>query len=250
MRSTVLLICVVLLAVCLAGCATKPEIKQESLPEIDAARKALQQADSEGASALCSTEFEAAKDKLRQAELFLEDGQVEAARSTALHASDLADVARKCAIARKSPVPSAPPPSAKPHLGPGADFVNMKHSVYFDFNSNVLTADERARLDPIVEKIKAQAKNFKFFIVLAAYCDAPGNADDNLELARRRARVVAYYLTRPETGIDRDRVVFAAYGNGPATQEEGRSGANREWRRVDILISETLPDSVMQNLGD
>ena len=168
------------------------------------------------------------------------------ARNAANQAIDLANIARQCAVAHKSPVSAPPIPTAKPPLAPSQDFQNLKHSVYFDFNSNVLTAAERERLDPVIAQISRMAKNFKFFVVLTAYCDAPGTAETNQALAIRRAEVVRFYLTRPETGIIPDRVVIVAMGNGPATSEAGAPGKNREWRRVDLRISMTPPEEATQ----
>jgi len=249
MKSTVLLLVATILAICLAGCGpTAPTL--QTLPELQAAAKALSQAEADGAATLCPTEYQAAKDKLRQAELLFQDGQVDAARAAAEQAIDLANLARGCAIAHNQPAPPPPAPATKPELRLAQDFLDMKHSVFFDFNSNVLTAEERARLDPIVERIGKMAQNHKFFVVLVAFCDGPGTTEVNQALAMRRAQVVRYYLTRPGTGIDRDRILIVAMGNGPATNEGESNAQNREWRRVVIAISTGVPqEAVPQQEG-
>ena len=194
------------------GCASGPGTL-DTLPELDAARAALNQARTEEAHTICTNEFASAETKLRQAELLLQDGNVDEARMAAEQAIDLANLARNCAIASRQPPAPPPGPITPVTVGPSDKLKNFEYSVYFDFNSNVISPVESHRLDDAVAYLSKMAKQHKFFIVLTAYCDLPGSTEDNVMLSQRRAQVVRYYLDQNGPGLLAERIFIQAMGS-------------------------------------
>ena len=79
--------------------------------------------------------------------------------------------------------------------------------VYFDLDKSNIRKSETHKLDSIFNILKAQ-ESIK--LEIKAYTDSRASFDYNLKLAERRAKSSIKYLT--DKGIDRDRCVFAVYG--------------------------------------
>jgi outer membrane protein OmpA-like peptidoglycan-associated protein len=212
------------------GCAAKTK---DITAQLDAAKKAIADAKGAAADKLCPEEFQSAELKLKQALLLDADGDKDQAEQAAIQSAGLADVAKKCAFAKQAHTGETPLPVGMP-----PELKNFKASVYFDFNSNAIAAGERAKLDKAVEFLTKAAKDHRFYVLLTSYADAPGTPDANMELSKRRAVVVRYYLSN--AGLIRSRVYMQAMGETMS----GKAGAldkaynkkDPEWRRVDITV--------------
>jgi len=216
----------------LCGCAAKNV--QPAGADVEAARAALNNARNQGADRLCPDEFQSAEFKLRQAELLLQDEENLQANQIAQQSINLSALAEKCAEARR-----AYGPQETEQSGPPAELKDFKETVYFDYNSNVIKPSERAKLDRTVAFLGERAGKYRFFVLISAYCDPPGDHEENLELSQRRALVVRYYLT--EKGLPAGRMFMKALGKAPAMRET--TGAEKsyrkqipEWRRVEITV--------------
>jgi outer membrane protein OmpA-like peptidoglycan-associated protein len=73
------------------------------------------------------------------------------------------------------------------------DFASDMLSVYFDFDSAVLTPAAKAKLDVVASKLKADAMVKSVRIV--GYADELGNNSYNQGLSQRRSDAVARYLS-------------------------------------------------------
>lgn len=220
-----------------SGCASQ---NLGAGPQIEAAKLAVADAKNEGADKLCPQEFQSAELKLRQAELLLQDEEDDQAAFVADQTINLAELAKKCAVARR-----AHGDDATIAAGPPEALKNFKASIFFDYNSNVIKPDERAKLDTAIAFLNGMAKEHKFYVLLSGYCDPPGTVDDNLELARRRSLVTRFYLTNH--GISRSRVYMQALGRGPAARDIDSKLArkkNADWRRVEITVLFQRPANV------
>jgi len=216
-------------------CACAPKV--DITPQMDAARKAVTDAKTSEAGALCPEEFKSAETKLKQAEIFLNDKEYNLATNAANKTVELANMARNCAAAKKAYKASEPV-----NEGPPQALKEFKHSVFFDYNSNVITPTERKKLDQAVEFLKSMVKTNKFYILISAYTDIPGSAEANLDLARRRALVTHFFLV--QNGVPGNLIFMRAWGQEPAMRARGELSSSGgkgkqdpQWRRVDVTVS-------------
>lgn len=224
------------------GCASAPS---PAVEQIAAAKQALLDAKAENADKLCADEYQSAEMKLRQAELLLQDGENDQAGVVATQTGKLAELAKKCAIARKS----QPTQPVVEEVVPD-ELKNFKASVYFDYNSNTIRVGEREKLDKAIEYLRKMSKDHKFYLLLTSYCDAPGTPGANADLAKRRALVTRFVLS--ENGLSKNRIYMQALGSKPATSATGEGKTvsrkkDQEWRRVDITVLFTRPTSVVMD---
>jgi len=234
MKRLFILVLAISAAAMLIGCGPSA---LDITPQIEAARSAVQQARDEQAPEYCPDEFQSAEMKLKQMEILVGDEEIENAQVAAGETVNLANLARNCAIARKQHVENSPA-----LIGPPEELKNFKVSVYFDFNSNAIPAGERNKLNKAAAFLKKMAKDHRFYILLSAYADPPGTAEDNLELAARRALVVRYVLA--QNGVARSRIYMRSLGHEIALRdlsdgygtEVVKRKKDQKWRRVDINV--------------
>jgi len=126
----------------------------------------------------------------------------------------------------------APPPAA--HVAAAADCVAFSFPIYFETNSDQLTAAARQVLGDAVERVRGCTFGRIDVVGLA---DASGGARVNLALSRRRADTVAKALAagglpRPEFDID-------AVGEVGAVTPSGDPEPLR--RRTEVVIRASPP---------
>lgn len=227
----------------LFGCSSKID----TLPELEAAKAAVAQAQEEDAPGLCPNEFQSAEMKLKQAELLFADDEEDGSKVSAIECVNLANMARTCAEAKKKAAAEAPAT-----VGPPEELAKFKVSVFFDFNSNQLKASEAKKLDKAAAFLKKKAKEYKFYLLLEAHTDLPGATNDNLDLSRRRALVARYYLI--QQGMMRNRIFMRASGSETASKELGEAAKTNkqdpEWRRVDLTVLFDRPVVEIQRSAD
>jgi outer membrane protein OmpA-like peptidoglycan-associated protein len=117
------------------------------------------------------------------------------------------------------------------------DPVFDKVVIYFDVNEHELKPDARKNIqENVIIELK---KDSRLYVTIEGYTDALGDADYNLELSRKRARSVQYYLMK--NGIGQKRIRTFSFGETQALQEglnwEDLSEEElRKHRKVEIVI--------------
>ncbi len=125
-------------------------------------------------------------------------------------------------LGKVTPAPATPAMSmAAPAVA--ADVVK----VYFATGSADLAADEKAKLDPLVAKAKADAGGK---VSVSGYHDAAGDDAANAALAKQRAENVRDALKA--AGIGEDRIVL----DKPMVAQGNVAGDNPEARRVEVSL--------------
>ena len=108
------------------------------------------------------------------------------------------------------------------------DFFN--DTVYFDFDSSVLTAETVNTLNGQVEFLKENGEQ----IVVAGHADERGTREYNIGLGERRANAVATYLEAQ--GIEEERISVVSYGKDkPAVEGHDESAWSKNRRAVIYL---------------
>ncbi|AXT47668.1 MULTISPECIES: OmpA family protein [Chromobacterium] len=109
------------------------------------------------------------------------------------------------------PVAEAP----KPVLVSEKEKVTLSAKVLFDFDKAKLRADAKNELDPLVEKLKANAgKGYLKSVEVAGYTDFMGSAAYNNRLSQERADAVKGYFVA--AGVPADKVTSVGRGAAEA----------------------------------
>jgi peptidoglycan-associated lipoprotein len=101
----------------------------------------------------------------------------------------------------------------------------LSEAIYFDYDSDALSAEAQARLDAKLGILNA---NSGLTLRIAGHADERGSDEYNLALGQRRAAAAKRYLT--QRGIADDRVAIISYGEErPAVQgmDESAYSQNR-----------------------
>lgn len=103
-------------------------------------------------------------------------------------------------------------------------------TVYFDYDSSVLTAETVNTLNGQVEFLKENEEQ----IVVAGHADERGTREYNIGLGERRANAVATYLETQ--GIEEERISVVSYGKDkPAVEGHDESAWSKNRRAVIYL---------------
>ncbi len=109
-------------------------------------------------------------------------------------------------------------------------------SIFFDFNSWTIRADQKAILNQNMTLLK---ENPKLYVILGGHADERGSQKYNLDLTAKRAQAVKDYLVAQ--GIDANRITIYAYGKDHPAKLGHDEAAWQYNRRVDTLEWETVP---------
>jgi outer membrane protein OmpA-like peptidoglycan-associated protein len=110
-------------------------------------------------------------------------------------------------------------------VGLKADHMN------FTFNGTELAANDKAELDQVAAFMKSQPKSYA---VIAGYTDDAGTKDYNEGLSKKRAEMVAGYLTGK--GIESSRIVTTWYGlTNPIVPNDSAENRAKN-RRVELNV--------------
>ncbi len=104
-------------------------------------------------------------------------------------------------------------------------------TVYFDFDSFILTAPARATL---TKNAEAMQKNSSMKIRIEGNCDERGSDEYNLALGEKRAKAAMNYLTT--LGIPADRLSIISYGKEKPADPGHDEAAWSKNRRDDFVI--------------
>lgn len=196
------------LAVGLAGCP-----KKTADLELEAARKAIDDARKKKASDCAKETYQAAEAAIAEAKDLAQAGDIEAAKKKAGEAEALANQAAAASKpgcdeekAEEAPEPERP-------TGEATDSAmtmrldDALDTIYFDYNEATIRDDSKAVLDRVADVL---AKDESLRIEVEGHCDVRGSTEYNLHLGERRARSVMKYLVAQ--GVEPKQVQIISYG--------------------------------------
>jgi peptidoglycan-associated lipoprotein len=106
-------------------------------------------------------------------------------------------------------------------------------TVYFDFDSYVLTSDSRTSLSQAAEALKAKTGAR---IQIEGHCDERGSNEYNLALGERRANAAKNFLAAQ--GVGADRLSIISYGKErPAVDGSTEEAWAKNRRAVTVVVS-------------
>jgi OOP family OmpA-OmpF porin len=125
---------------------------------------------------------------------------------------------------------SAPSPAAAPAAAVSSK-VTYAADAFFDFNKSVIKPEAKAKLDDLVDKIKAV--NLEV-IIAVGHTDAVGSDAYNQKLSMRRSNAVKAYLINK--GVDKTRIYTEGKGEKQPVADNGTKEGRSKNRRVEIEV--------------
>ena len=125
---------------------------------------------------------------------------------------------------------SAPSPAAAPAAAVSSK-VTYAADAFFDFNKSVIKPEAKAKLDDLVDKIKAV--NLEV-IIAVGHTDAVGSDAYNQKLSMRRSNAVKAYLIN--NGVDKTRIYTEGKGEKQPVADNGTKEGRSKNRRVEIEV--------------
>ena len=125
---------------------------------------------------------------------------------------------------------SAPSPAAAPAAAVSSK-VTYAADAFFDFNKSVIKPEAKAKLDDLVDKIKAV--NLEV-IIAVGHTDAVGSDAYNQQLSMRRSNAVKAYLINK--GVDKTRIYTEGKGEKQPVADNGTKEGRSKNRRVEIEV--------------
>jgi OOP family OmpA-OmpF porin len=126
--------------------------------------------------------------------------------------------------AAASPAPAPTPVAASSKVTYAAD-------AFFDFNKSVIKPEAKAKLDDLVDKIKAI--NLEV-IIAVGHTDAVGSDEYNQKLSMRRSNAVKAYLINK--GVDKARIYTEGKGEKQPVADNSTKEGRAKNRRVEIEV--------------
>jgi OOP family OmpA-OmpF porin len=133
--------------------------------------------------------------------------------------------------AAPAPAPAPAPAAAPAAQRPAAAKVTYAADTFFDFNKSVIKPEAKAKLDDLVNKIKAI--NLEV-IIAVGHTDAVGSDDYNQKLSMRRSNAVKAYLI--SKGVDKTRIYTEGKGEKQPVADNGTKEGRAKNRRVEIEV--------------
>ena len=125
----------------------------------------------------------------------------------------------------------APSPAAAPAPAAVSSKVTYAADTFFDFNKSVIKSEAKAKLDDLVDKIKAV--NLEV-IIAVGHTDAVGSDAYNQKLSMRRSNAVKAYLINK--GVDKTRIYTEGKGEKQPVADNGTKQGRAKNRRVEIEV--------------
>lgn len=126
---------------------------------------------------------------------------------------------------------SAPSPAAAAAPAAVSSKVTYAADTFFDFNKSVIKSEAKAKLDDLVDKIKAV--NLEV-IIAVGHTDAVGSDAYNQKLSMRRSNAVKAYLINK--GVDKTRIYTEGKGEKQPVADNGTKEGRSKNRRVEIEV--------------
>ena len=160
-----------------------------------------------------------------------------ASQVTAAHqcrASFKGSLARLEADVRPAPPPPPPPPQTPEPAQPSAPApeASTNYTVYFDFDSWTLTAEDLAVIDQVIKTVRAGSQTH---ITVVGHTDTSGPADYNQHLSVERAHVVVEALV--DLGARRKSIRASGVGETDLAVETGDGVREPKNRRTVIDLT-------------
>lgn len=130
-----------------------------------------------------------------------------------------------------SPAPAAATPAPAPTPAAASSKVTYAADTFFDFNKSVIKPEAKAKLDDLVDKIKAI--NLEV-IIAVGHTDSVGSDDYNQKLSMRRSNAVKAYLI--SKGVDKTRIYTEGKGEKQPVADNGTKEGRAKNRRVEIEV--------------
>ena len=112
---------------------------------------------------------------------------------------------------------------------------NLPARIIFEFDSAKLTKEGMTNLDTFGEALVAdQLKKQEF--ILAGHTDDVGSEEYNMDLSKRRASAAKEYLSK-SFGIQEDRLIIEAYGEGVPLEPNSDDISRSKNRRVEFILA-------------
>jgi OOP family OmpA-OmpF porin len=130
-----------------------------------------------------------------------------------------------------TPPPAPPAPAPAPVVKPVTEKVTMAAETNFDFDKAVLKPEGKARLDDLVDKLKAV--NLEV-VIAVGHTDSIGSNAYNQKLSVRRANAVKAYLV--SKGIEANRIYTEGKGETQPIADNRTKEGRAKNRRVEIEV--------------
>ncbi len=142
------------------------------------------------------------------------------------------DLVPKEAAPAPAPVAAPPAPAPAPMLAskPVAEKVTLSADTLFDFDKSTLRSEGKAKLDDLVDKLKAVAVQT---IIDIGYTDRIGSKAYNLKLSKRRADTVKAYLV--SKGVPADRILAKGKGKADPVTRPGQCNGHVSRKLIQCL---------------
>ncbi|MFT5584155.1 MAG: outer membrane protein OmpA-like peptidoglycan-associated protein [Cognaticolwellia sp.] len=115
-----------------------------------------------------------------------------------------------------------------------AERIDIKDSVYFEVNKDIIKSESFELLDEVAETLIAHPE--LTLIRIEGHTDDRGGADFNKELSQRRAEAVRTYLV--SKGVEAGRLEAKGFGEEKPLQKGATQAAYAKNRRVDFFVAE------------
>ena len=115
-----------------------------------------------------------------------------------------------------------------------AERIDIKDSVFFEVNKDVIKSESFELLDEVAETLIAHPE--LTLIRIEGHTDNRGAADFNKDLSQRRAEAVSAYLV--SKGVEAGRLEAVGYGEEKPLERGDNQAAYAKNRRVDFFVAE------------
>ena len=123
-----------------------------------------------------------------------------------------------------------PEPNGLNNMTPDREFFKAQ-TVYFDFDSSVIKATEKSKIDFVANYLKA---NPETKIQIEGHCDERGTEEYNRALGERRALAIREYLIN--AGISGSRIYTISYGEDRPVDPGHNEAAWAKNRRGEFVL--------------
>jgi peptidoglycan-associated lipoprotein len=202
--------------------------------ELDAARKAIADAQARKASDCAGETYKAAEAALAEASKLAESGDIPKAKEKAAEAKTLAEqasAASKPGCAEKADKDKDENDRKDENASAQANLnlADLLETVYFDYNDASIREDSKAVLSKIADALTKQPN---VTIEIEGHCDVRGSTEYNLHLGERRARAVEKYLAAQ--GVSGKQVQIISYGEERPVDLGNTEEAHARNRRAEL----------------
>ena len=201
--------------------------------ELEAARKAIDDARAGKANDCAKETYQAAEAAIAEAARLADEGEVEAAKEKANQAKSLAQQAQAASKPGcDEKVADVAPEPVKTDTTDASATISLDEAlqtVYFDYNDATIREDSKSMLSRVADVLM---KTPGQTIEIEGHCDVRGSTEYNLHLGERRARSVRKYLEAQ--GVKEAQIRIISYGEERPIDLGGSEDAHQKNRRAEL----------------